>query len=181
MVVWHGSGISWTIWKQSAPCYRQITTPTSRRRNFNNKVKIVSLLCCAHRRRQGGTGVDRGGQPPSNAPSKKNFFVKIEGLSSFRWSVLKSSDISTRLRLTRLTGVYVWLWASPAADPQHLCLAPGLPPAKSGCARYDNPTGRGYFCQMFNMYTCIDCLIEIRKFCSKNRVHKGFNFEAKML
>ena len=30
-----------------------------------------------------------------------------------------------------------------------------LPPAKSGRACYDNPTGRGYFYQMPNMYTCI--------------------------
>ena len=64
-------------------------------------------------------------------------------------SVLKSSDIST-----------------------------GLPPAKSGRACYDNPTGRGYFCQMSNMYTCIAYLIEIRKFCSKNLVHKDVNFDA---
>jgi len=27
-------------------------------------------------------------------------------------------------------------------------------------------------------YTCIAYLIEIRKFCSKNLVHKGVNFEA---
>ena len=40
-----------------------------------------------------------------------------------------------------------------------------LPPAKSGRACYDNPTGRGYFYQMSNMYTCIAYLIEIRQFC----------------
>ena len=42
-----------------------------------------------------------------------------------------------------------------------------LPPAKSGRACHDNPTGRGYvyFYQMPNMYTCIAYLIEIRKFC----------------
>ena len=58
-------------------------------------------------------------------------------------------------------------------------LGPGLPPAKSGRACYDNPTGRGYFDQMSNMYTCIAYLTEIRKFCSKNLVlHKGVNFEA---
>jgi len=38
-----------------------------------------------------------------------------------------------------------------------------LPPAKSGRACYDNSTGRGYFYQMPNVYTCIACLIEIRK------------------
>jgi len=38
--------------------------------------------------------------------------------------------------------------------------------------------GRGYFYQMSDMYTCIAYLIEIRKFCSKNLVHKGVNFEA---
>ena len=53
-----------------------------------------------------------------------------------------------------------------------------LPPAKSGHACYDNLMGRGYFYQMPNMYTCIAYLIEIRKFCSKNLVHKGVNFEA---
>ena len=53
-----------------------------------------------------------------------------------------------------------------------------LPPAKCGRACYDNPTGRGHFYQMPNMYTCIAYLIEIRKFCSKNLVHKGVNFEA---
>jgi len=46
------------------------------------------------------TGVDKA---PPQWPGKKRFFVKIEGLSSFTWSVLKSSDICTRLRLTRLT------------------------------------------------------------------------------
>ena len=87
-----------------------------------------NVLCCLHWRRQGG-------QPPANGRVKKNFFVKIEGLSS-------------------------------------------LPPAKSCRACYDNPTGRGYFYQMPNIYTCIAYLIEIRKFCSKNLVHKGDNFEA---
>jgi len=53
-----------------------------------------------------------------------------------------------------------------------------LPPAKSGRACHDNPTGRGHFYQMPNMYTCIAYLIEIRKFCSKNLVHKGVDFEA---
>jgi len=31
---------------------------------------------------------------------------------------------------------------------------------------------------MSNMYTCVAYLIEIRKFCSKNLVHEGVNFEA---
>jgi len=51
-------------------------------------------------------------------------------------------------------------------------------PKKSGRACYDNPTGRGHFYQMSNTYTCIAYLIEIRKFCSKNLVHKGVNFDA---
>ena len=63
-------------------------------------------------------------------------------------------------------------------DPQQLSLAPGLPPAKFGLACYDNPTGRGYFYQISNVHTCVDYLTEIRKFCSKNLVHKGVNFEA---
>ena len=53
-----------------------------------------------------------------------------------------------------------------------------LPPAKSGRACYDNPTGKTYFYQMSNVYTCIAYLAEIRKFCSKNPVHQGVNFEA---
>ena len=65
-----------------------------------------------------------------------------------------------------------------ANGPQQLSLAPCLPPAKSGRACYDNPTGRGYFYQMSNMYTCIAYLIEIRKFCSINLVHKGVHYEA---
>jgi len=31
---------------------------------------------------------------------------------------------------------------------------------------------------MSSMYTCIAYLIAIRKFCSKNLVHRGVNFEA---
>jgi len=57
-------------------------------------------------------------------------------------------------------------------------LGPGLTAAKSGRACYGDPTGRGYFYQMSNMYTYIAYLIEIQKFRSKNLVHKGFNFEA---
>jgi len=60
------------------------------------------------------TSVDKaaqGAQPPQ-WPGKKDFFVKIGGLSS-------------------------------------------LPPAKSGRACYHNPTGRGYFYQMPNMYTVL--------------------------
>ena len=34
---------------------------------------------------------------------------------------------------------------------------------------------------MSNMYTCTAYLIEIRKFCSKNLVQEGVNFEAQML
>ena len=50
---------------------------------------------------------------------------------------------------------------------------PGRPP--NGQAK---KKGRGYFYQMSNMYTCIAYLIEIGKFCSKNLVHKGVNFEV---
>ena len=69
----------------------------------------------------------------------------------------------------------------PIAGQKKLVKTEGLsslPPAKSGRVCYDNPTGRGHFYQMADMYTCIAYLIEIRKFCSKNLVHKGVNFEA---
>ena len=72
--------------------------------------------------------------------------------------------------------------APPIAGPNFFLVKTGglssLPPAKSGRVCYDNPTGRGSFYQMSNMYTCIAYLIEIRKFSSKNLVHKGVNFEA---
>ena len=58
----------------------------------------------------GSMAETRGAQAPQ-WPGKI-FFGKIEGLSSFTSSVLKSR---------------------------------GLPPAKSGLACYDNPTGRGVF------------------------------------
>ena len=51
----------------------------------------------------------------------------------------------------------------------------GGPASPNGRAK---KKGRGHFYQMTNMYTCIAYLIEIRKFCSKNLVHKGVNFEA---
>ena len=45
---------------------------------------------------------------------------------------------------------------------------------------FEPVVSRGYFYQMSNMYNCIAYLIEIWKFCWKNLVHKGVNFE-KML
>ena len=54
-------------------------------------------------------------------------------------------------------------------------------PATTGVDKGEGAGGqkrREYFYQMSNMYTCIAYLIEIRKFCSKNVVHKGVNFEA---
>ena len=62
----------------------------------------------------------QGAQAPQ-WPGKKDFLVKIEGISSF-----------TTIKL-----------------------GPGLPPAKSGRACYDNPTGREYFYQMSNRSTRI--------------------------
>jgi len=41
------------------------------------------------------------------------------------------------------------------------------------------PNGKGVFLlDVQHVYLCIAYLIEIRKFCSKNLVHKGVNFEA---
>ena len=185
-----------------------IASPTLPMKNLpwkgRRQGQVTWLEFYTHWRRQGGR-------------QKNNFLVKIEGLSPFTWSVFKSSDISTGLRLTRLTfdfehhlllllssatwlqlqslcctmsflsiGVHYLFYILARAftvsrafnDPQQLSLAPGLPPAKSCRACYDNPTGRGYFYQMSKMYTCIAYLIEIRKFCSKNVVHKSVNFEA---
>jgi len=51
---------------------------------------VIQVVCHT------STGVDKGGPggPAPQWPGKK--IVKIEGLSNFTWSVLKSSDISTR-------------------------------------------------------------------------------------
>jgi len=57
---------------------------------------MLCHLTWCHWRRQGGQGT----LAPPNGRAKKNFFVKIEGLLSFTTSVLKSSDISTRLLAT---------------------------------------------------------------------------------
>ena len=46
---------------------------------------------------------------------------------------------------------------------------------------YENPTGRGYFYQMSNMYTCIAYLIEILTFCSKTWFIKVLILTPKML
>jgi len=42
MGLWNGSGISWTICKQSAPGSRQITTPTPRRSIFTGRVLFLT-------------------------------------------------------------------------------------------------------------------------------------------
>jgi len=85
--------------------------------------------------------------------------------------------------MLNITGVDKGAQAPPQSPAKKFLLVKteglaSLCPAKSGHACYDNPTGRGHFYQMPNMYTCIAYLIEIRKFCSKNLVHKGVNFEA---
>jgi len=38
MAFWDGSGISWTICKQSAPCSRQITTSTPHHSIFTDSI-----------------------------------------------------------------------------------------------------------------------------------------------
>ena len=43
MGFWDGSGISWTICKQSAPRSRQITTPTSHQSIFTDRVLFLAL------------------------------------------------------------------------------------------------------------------------------------------
>jgi len=42
MAFWDGSGISWTIHKQSAPCSRQITTPTPRHSMFTGRMLFLT-------------------------------------------------------------------------------------------------------------------------------------------
>jgi len=115
------------------------------------------VQCC------GDTGVDKGCPGPPNGRAKKeNIFVKIEGLSSFTWSVLKSSDISTHLRLTRLTFDFehhlLLLLLSSAArlQLQSLC-----------CTKSD--VQHVYLYSLFNWNS---------KVLLKNLVHKGVNFEA---
>ena len=39
---WNGSGISWTICKQSAPSSRQITTPTPHQRIFTGQMLFLT-------------------------------------------------------------------------------------------------------------------------------------------
>jgi len=96
------------------------------------------------------------------AGPKKNIFVKIEGLSSFTWSVLKSSDISTRLRLTRLTFDFehhlqlLLLSSATRLQLQSLC-----------CTKSD--VQHVYLYSLFNWNS---------KVLLKNLVHKGVNFEA---
>jgi len=41
MGFWDGSGISWTICKQSAPCCRQITTPAPRHSIFTDRMLFL--------------------------------------------------------------------------------------------------------------------------------------------
>ena len=42
MGFWDGNGISWTICKQSAPCSRQITTPTPHRSIFSGRMLFLT-------------------------------------------------------------------------------------------------------------------------------------------
>jgi len=42
MQFWEGSGISWTICKQSAPCSRQITTPTPHHSIFTGRMLFLT-------------------------------------------------------------------------------------------------------------------------------------------
>ena len=41
MGFWDGSGISWTIWKQSAPRSKQITTPTPHHSIFTGRMRFL--------------------------------------------------------------------------------------------------------------------------------------------
>ena len=120
-----------------------------------------------HWRRQWGP---RGPGPP--IAGRKFFFVKIEGLlepvvlnlsfrvrsnamftSERRHQCYRYQNIKNRPNLklsptfsTKLVKNLKAFTVSRASnDPQQLSLAPGLPPAKSGRASYDNPTGRGIF------------------------------------
>jgi len=53
MGVWDGSGISWTICKQSAPHSRQITTPTAHQSFFTGRM----LFLTANQQRQSTEGL----------------------------------------------------------------------------------------------------------------------------
>ena len=88
------------------------------------------------------------------------FTFLATGLTSLSWK---------RGRWTGVVVVVVVVVAVTGVDKG------GRGPAPSGRAKKER---KGYFYQMSNMYTCRAYLIEIRKFCSKNLVHKGVNFEA---
>ena len=110
-----------------------------------------------HWRRQGGP------RPPSQWPGKKELTLCLH---------LKD-DISVTdiLKISKITWNYLHFFykisknvkdftvSHASNDPQQLSLAPGFPPAKSGCACYDKPTGRGYFYQMSNLSTCIAVIL----------------------
>ena len=49
----------------------------------------------------GYTDVDKGGPAPLPMAGKNEFFVKVEGLTSFMWSVLKSSDCTFSTKLVK--------------------------------------------------------------------------------
>jgi len=48
MWFWDGSGISWTLCKQSAPCSRQITTPTLYHSIFTGRILFLTPTARKH-------------------------------------------------------------------------------------------------------------------------------------
>jgi len=48
MWYWDGSGISWTLCKQSAPCSRQITTPTLYHSIFTGRMLFLTPTARKH-------------------------------------------------------------------------------------------------------------------------------------
>jgi len=71
MGCWGGSGISWTTCKQSAPRYRQITTPTPHHSIFTGRM----LFLMPYQQCQGIQG--KYGTIPTNAQLTENYKQQI--------------------------------------------------------------------------------------------------------
>jgi len=97
---------------QQPACFGKVTPKNRRGPVFKTRYRkrIMLIHACVMLMAltvQGGPKNCMSGPSPHPTPNSraKKFFLsnRLEGLSSFTWSVVKSSDISTRLRLSKLT------------------------------------------------------------------------------